>query len=133
MRRSQVILAVIFMCLFFIAGVSFLFMTTFSLNKLNLLIKYIILSVISFIGMTSLAKNNLKVWKGTIGKMFILVGFIFTVLLIISINKNPNVYILGDRKYIFNGLIILITVFTGFYYIKTDQNIADQPKYYKIP
>lgn len=132
MRRSQVILASIFMCLFFIAGVSFLLLTTFSLNKSNLFIKYIILSVISFIGMTSLAKNNLKIWKRTVGKMFILVGFIFTILLIISVNRNQNIYIFNDRKYIINGLIILTTLITGGYFIKTGQNIVRQPKYYKI-
>lgn len=132
MRRSQVILAAIFMCLFFIAGVSFLLLTTFSLNKSNLFIKYIILSIISFIGMTSLAKNNLKVWKRIVGKMFILVGFIFTILLIISVNRNQNIYIFDNRKYIINGLIILTTLITGGYFIKTGQNIVRQPKYYKI-
>lgn len=132
MRRSQVILAVIIMCLFFIAGVSFLLLTTFSLNKSNLFIKYTILSVISFIGMVNLAKNNLKVWKGTVGKMFILVGFIFTILSIIGINRNRGIDIFDDKKYIISGLIILITLVTGFYLIKTDQNIVSHPKYYKI-
>ncbi|WML37050.1 hypothetical protein [Clostridium sp. OS1-26] len=132
MRRSQVILAVIFMCLFFVAGVSFLLLTTFSLNKSNLFIKYIILSFISFIGMTSLAKNNLKVWKRTVGKMFILVGFIFIILLIISVNRSQNIYILDARRYIINGLIILTTLIIGGYFVKTGQSIVRQPKYYKI-
>lgn len=127
MRRLQVILEVIFMFLFFTAGVSFLWLTTLSLDKSILLIKHIILSFISFIGMSSLAKNNLKSWKRTVGKMFILISSIFIVLLIISINKTQNIYIFYDRKNIINSLIILISLIIGLYFIKTDQNMVIQP------
>lgn len=127
MRRLQVILEVIFMFLFFTAGVSFLWLTTLSLDKSILLIKHIILSFISFIGMSSLAKNNLKSWKRTVGKMFILISSIFIVLLIISINKTQNIYIFYDRKNIINSLIILISLIIGLYFIKTDENMVIQP------
>lgn len=129
MRRTQIILATTFMALFFVFGVSFLLLSIFSLSELIISIKFILWSIICFIGMVSLAKDNLKVWKHIVGRLFFTVALIFTLILIANIsNDKVNPY-LKQEKSIINVSIILVTSITGLYFIKSKKPVTSGSEY----